>query len=85
MVPALMKRGHHFMCIAIERALAFADIEYTDLHLEGIDQAQTEEWKITLGTNASIVVTDTEAGAWSWFSPDKIDQVAAARTSSTVA
>ncbi|PWJ62009.1 hypothetical protein [Rathayibacter iranicus] len=29
----------------------------------------------TLGTNAPIVVTDTVAGSWSGFRPDKIDQL----------
>ena len=76
-ITVYTKSGFCGMCKATERALASAGIEYTELHLEDVDQAQIEEWKTTLGMNAPIVVTDTETGSWSGFRPDKIDAVAA--------
>lgn len=65
------------MCRATVRSLESRGISFTEVALEDIDQAQIEEWKTTLGTNAPIVVTDTEPGSWSGFRPDKIDQLVA--------
>jgi glutaredoxin-like protein NrdH len=76
-ITVYTKSGFCGMCMATERALASAGIEYTEVHLEDVDQVQIEEWKTTLGTNAPIVVTDTETGSWSGFRPDKIQEVAA--------
>lgn len=75
-VTVYTKSGFCGMCKATARALASAGIEYTEAHLEDVDQAQIEEWKTTLGTNAPIVVTDTETGSWSGFRPDKISELA---------
>ncbi|MEG8037793.1 glutaredoxin family protein [Sphingomonas sp. LR61] len=75
-ITVYTKSGFCGMCKATERALASAGIEYTEQLLEDVDQAQVEEWKTTLGMNAPIVITDTTAGAWSGFRPDKIDELA---------
>jgi glutaredoxin-like protein NrdH len=74
-ITVYTKSGFCGMCKATERALASAGIEYTEVILDDVDQAQIEEWKTTLGMNAPIVVTDTETGSWSGFRPDKIDQL----------
>ncbi|WP_420367166.1 glutaredoxin domain-containing protein [Curtobacterium sp. L1-20] len=74
-ITVYSKSGFCGMCKATERGLVSAGIEYTELHLDDVDQAQIEEWKTTLGTNAPIVVTDTETGSWSGFRPDRIDQL----------
>lgn len=74
-ITVYAKSGFCGMCKATERALASAGIEYTEVILDDVDQAQIEEWKTTLGMNAPIVVTDTETGSWSGFRPDKIDQL----------
>ncbi|WP_240048685.1 NrdH-redoxin [Curtobacterium flaccumfaciens] len=71
--------------MATERALNSAGIEYTEVILDNVDQAQIDEWKATVGAQAPIVVTDTETGSWSGFRPDKIGELAAALTSSTAA
>ncbi|TCL80534.1 glutaredoxin-like protein NrdH [Curtobacterium sp. PhB142] len=75
-ITVYTKSGFCGMCKATERALASAGIEYTEAHLEDVDQAQIDEWKTTLGMNAPIVITDTEVGAWSGFRPDKIGELA---------
>ncbi|WIE74070.1 glutaredoxin domain-containing protein [Curtobacterium sp. MCJR17_020] len=75
-ITVYTKSGFCGMCKATERALASAGIEYTELHLEDVDQAQIDEWKTSLGTNAPIVVTDTATGSWSGFRPDKISELA---------
>lgn len=79
------KSGFCGMCLATERALTSAGIEYTEVILDNVDQARIEEWKTTVGTQAPIVVTDTETGSWSGFRPDKIGELAAALTSSAAA
>ncbi|MFL0360891.1 glutaredoxin domain-containing protein [Curtobacterium flaccumfaciens] len=84
-ITVYAKSGFCGMCMATERALNSAGIEYTEAILDNVDQAQIEEWKTTLGMNAPIVVTDTETGSWSGFRPDKISELAGARTSSTAA
>lgn len=84
-ITVYTKSGFCGMCKATERALDSAGIEYTEVILDDVDQAQIEEWKTTLGTNAPIVVTDTETGPWSGFRPDKIGELAGALTSSTAA
>ncbi|QZQ53592.1 NrdH-redoxin (plasmid) [Curtobacterium sp. TC1] len=84
-ITVYTKSGFCGMCKATERALNSAGIEYTEVTLDDVDQAQIDEWKTTLGTNAPIVVTDTETGSWSGFRPDKIGELAAALTSSTAA
>lgn len=76
-VTVYTKTGFCGMCMATERALASAGIDYTEIHLEDVDPVQIEEWKTTLGMNAPIVITDTETGSWSGFRPDKIAAVAA--------
>ena len=76
-ITVYTKSGFCGMCLATERALTSAGIEYTEAILDDVDQAQIEEWKTALGTNAPIVVTDTETGSWSGFRPDKIDAVRA--------
>ena len=75
-ITVYTKSGFCGMCKATERALDSAGIEYTEVILDDVDQAQIEEWKTTLGTNAPIVVTDTETGSWSGFRPDKIGELA---------
>ncbi|MBT1620563.1 NrdH-redoxin [Curtobacterium flaccumfaciens pv. poinsettiae] len=75
-ITVYTKSGFCGMCLATERALDSAGIEYTEAILDDVDQAQIEEWKITLGMNAPIVVTDTETGSWSGFRPDKIGALA---------
>ncbi|MFK4484809.1 glutaredoxin domain-containing protein [Curtobacterium sp. AB7] len=75
-ITVYTKSGFCGMCKATERALASAGIEYTEMILDDVDQAQIEKWKTTLGTNAPIVVTDTETGSWSGFRPDKISELA---------
>ncbi|TDW64647.1 glutaredoxin-like protein NrdH [Curtobacterium sp. PhB25] len=75
-ITVYTKSGFCGMCKATERALASAGIEYTEAHLEDVDQAQIDEWKTTLGMNAPIVITDTETGSWSGFRPDKISELA---------
>jgi glutaredoxin-like protein NrdH len=80
-ITVYSKSGFCGMCMATKRALASAGIEFNEVHLEDVDQAQIEEWKTTLGMNAPIVITDTdtdtdtETGSWSGFRPDKIDQL----------
>ena len=75
-ITVYTKSGFCGMCLATERALTSAGIEYTEAILDDVDQAQIEEWKTTLGMNAPIVVTDTETGSWSGFRPDKIGELA---------
>jgi glutaredoxin-like protein NrdH len=75
-ITVYTKSGFCGMCLATERALDSAGIEYTEAILDDVDQAQIDEWKTTLGTNAPIVVTDTETGSWSGFRPDKIGELA---------
>lgn len=75
-ITVYTKSGFCGMCLATERALTSAGIEYTEVVLDDVDQAQIEEWKATLGMNAPIVVTDTETGSWSGFRPDKIGELA---------
>ena len=76
-ITVYTKSGFCPMCMATERTLVSAGIEFNEVHLEDVDQTQTqiEEWKTALGMSAPIVVTDTEAGSWSGFRPDKIDQL----------
>jgi glutaredoxin-like protein NrdH len=74
-ITVYSKSGFCGMCMATERALVSAGVEFNEVHLEDVDQAQIEEWKTTLGMNAPIVITDTETGSWSGFRPDKIDQL----------
>lgn len=74
-ITVYTKSGFCPMCMATERTLVSAGIEFNEVHLEDVDQTQIEEWKTTLGMSAPIVVTDTEAGSWSGFRPDKIDQL----------
>lgn len=84
-ITVYTKSGFCGMCMATERALNSAGLEYTEVILDNVDPAQIEEWKTTLGMNAPIVVTDTETGSWSGFRPDKIGELATVCTSSTVA
>jgi glutaredoxin-like protein NrdH len=84
-ITVYSKSGFCGMCMATERALVSAGIEFNEVHLEDVDQAQIEEWKTTVGMNAPIVITDTETGSWSGFRPDKIDQLKTATSTVTAA
>lgn len=79
-ITVYTKSGFCGMCMATERALDSAGIEYTEVILDNVDQAQIDEWKTTVGMNAPIVVTDTETGSWSGFRPDKISELASSTT-----
>jgi glutaredoxin-like protein NrdH len=79
LITVYSKTGFCGQCFATERALLNAGVEFDEQLLENIEPAQIEAWKNTLGTNAPIVVTDTPAGSWSGFRPDKIAALVAAR------
>ncbi len=65
--------------MATERALLNAGVEFQEVLLEDVDLTQIERWKNEVGTNAPIVATDTVAGSWSGFRPDKIAALATNR------
>jgi glutaredoxin-like protein NrdH len=77
-VTVYSKTGFCGQCMATERALLNAGVEFEEALLEDVPAAQIEAWKSEVGMTAPIVVTDTDAGSWSGFRPDKIAALRAA-------